>query len=154
MISNAGVTSGGVPVISVSCPFSASLPPELVRWRPSRCQGGGRGRQRPQHIRPLISIQPSHYTPAQDLGTSMDLGYQLDKGDWSDISLSKSSCGSLVSRFTVHKLLVWSTFWRGQNYSMGCPHCVFSPDNLLAAFSGIWLKKQNMLFVIATSTLI
>ena len=106
MILNAGVTSGGVPVISVSCPFSASLPPELVRWRPSRCQGGGRGRQRPQHIRPLISIQPSRFTPDRDLGTSMDLGYQLDKGDCSENYVSKSYCGSLVSRFAVHKLLV------------------------------------------------
>ena len=107
MILNAGVTSGSVPVISVSCPFSASLPPELVRWWPSRCQGGGRGRQRPQHIRPLISIQPSHHTsPGPVLCSSMDLGYQLDKGDCSENYVSKSYCGSLVSRFAVHKLLV------------------------------------------------
>lgn len=114
-------------------------------WWPSRCQGGGRGTQRPLYnLRPLIS-DPA-LTPAQELCSRMDLGYQqYNEGDWSDVSISKSCCGSLVSRFAVHKLLVWTTFWRGQNYSIGCPHCVFSPDNLLAAFSGIWLKGQNML---------
>ena len=131
-------------------------PPSLRSW----CGGGPvgarvvAGADSGLSTSDLSSLSSLHITPDQDLGTNMELGYQLDRGDWSDISLSKSSCGSLVSRFAVHKLLVWSTFWRGQNYSMGCPHCVFSPDNLLAAFSGIWLKRQNMLFVIATSTLI
>ena len=36
-------------------------------------------------------------TPAQDLGTSMDLGYQLDKGDLGENSVSKCYCRSLVS---------------------------------------------------------